>query len=232
MRRFSYHALFAIFSMSSLAFLMILGPRILAAQKGKSLGEKEVLELLEGGVSSRRVSELVNDRGIDFDLTPEIEERVRSAGGGDDVIASLKRESRRHAETLSSRKGGIPIAGIKPPTVQFYEGLPDPVLEQSKRIYQFSFDRFSARSVFWELDLSFPPPGRRIDFQVEAVWYKPDGSEMTRQTLPAHVDPDWGSSWHTLGYGWVEGGHWIPGTYRVDFYSGNQRVATGTFQIN
>jgi hypothetical protein len=99
-------------------------------------------------------------------------------------------------------------------------------------VYRFSFDQLSTRSVYWELDLSFPPPGRRIDFQVDAVWHKPDGSEMTRQTINAFVQADWGSSWHTLGYGYIEPGHWIPGSYRVDFFYQNTRVVSGVFQIN
>jgi len=232
MRRFSYHSPQAIFSMILMALLLAPCPQNLIAQNGKPLSEKEVLELLTGGVPSRRVSELVDDRGIGFDLTPAIEKRVREGGGGDDLVDSLRRQSHRRAETSSPDKGGIPVPGIKPPTVRFYEGLPDPAQDPAKRVYQISFDRFTARSVFWELDLAFPPPGRRIDFQLDAVWYKRDGSELTRQTLPVHVDSDWGSSWHTLGYGWVEGGHWIPGSYRVDFYCGSQRVATGTFQID
>jgi hypothetical protein len=127
---------------------------------------------------------------------------------------------------------GIPIPGLKTPAVQFFEGPHDLTLDKSQRVYRYSFDRFTTRSVYWELDLNFTQPGRRIDFQVDAFWYKADGSEMARQTLPAFVNADWGSSWHSLGYGYVEPGHWTPGTYRVDFYFRNMRVASGTFQIN
>jgi hypothetical protein len=328
MRRATYRALFAVLSAVFLAFLMTTVVRTPAAQKSKPLNEQEVLELLEGGVPSARVSEIVDDRGIDFDFTPEIEQRVRDAGGADDVAAALRRASQRRAQSEQPHTGGlvikttpgetqiylndelkgmtspegeirlpdlkpgtynlrvsllgyqsyekpmtiaageeqtvyvtllqkspvvtpkenivptqeptpvttpstgIPVPGIKPPSVQFYEGPHDLALDQSQRVYRFSFDRFTARSIYWELDLQYPPPGRRIDFQVDAFWYKPDGSEMTRQIISAHVDADWGSSWHTLGYGYVESGHWTPGTYRVDFYFKNTRVASGTFQIN
>jgi hypothetical protein len=328
MRRATNRALFAVLSAVFLAFLMTTVVRTPAAQKSKPLNEQEVLELLEGGVPSARVSEIVDDRGIDFDFTPEIEQRVRDAGGADDVVAALRRASQRRAESQQPRTGGlvikttpgetqiylndelkgmsspegeirlpdlkpgtynlrvsllgyqsyekpmtiaageeqtvyvtlvqkspvvtpqenivptqgptpvttpspgIPIAGIRPPTVQFYEGPHDLALDQSQRVYRYSFDRFTARSIYWELDLQYPPPGRRIDFQVDAFWYKSDGSEMTRQTISAHLMPTWGSSWHTLGYGYVEPGHWTPGTYRVDFYFKNTRVASGTFQIN
>jgi hypothetical protein len=312
-------------SAAFLTFLMMAVVPAPAAQKGKPLNQQEVLELLEGGVASSRVSEIVDDRGIDFDFTPEIEQKVRDAGGGDDVVAALKRASQRHAESEQPRTGGlvvkttpgetqvylndepkgmtspegelrlpdlqpgtytlrvsmlgyqsyekpmtvtageeqtvyvtllqkppdvppkdnpvsapeppnpaagIPIPGVKIVGVQFYEGPHDLTLEKSKRIYRFSFDRFTTRSIYWELDLEFPPPARRIDFQLDAIWSKSDGSEMTRQTISAFVLPAWGSTWHTLGFGYVEPGHWIPGTYRVDLYFKNTRIAGGTFQID
>jgi hypothetical protein len=270
----------------------------------------------------------VDDRGIAFDFTPEIEQKVRDAGGADDVVAALRRASQRRAESEQSRTGGlvikatpgetqvylndelkgmtspegelrlpdlkpgnynlrvslpgyqsyektrtvaageeqmvyvtlvqkspadtpkdnpaptrasppvpapstgIPVPGMKVSAVQFFEGPYDLTLEKSQRVYRYSFDRFTSRAIYWELDLTFPPPGRRIDFPVDAVWYRSDGSEMNRQTIPAFVLPQWGSSWHTLGSGQAEPGHWTPGTYRVDFYFKNMRIASGAFQIN
>ena len=328
MQRATHRAPVAVLSAAFLAFLMSPVARTPAAQKGKPLNEQEVLELLEGGVLSGRVSEIIDDRGIDFDFTPETEQKVRDAGGADDVVAALKRASQRRKESEQPHTGGlvikttpgetqiylndelkgmtspegeirlpdlkpgtynlrvsmlgyqshekaltvaageeqtvyitlvqkstvatprentvptqepspvatpstgIPVPGIKIPTVQFYEGPHDLTLDKSQRVYRYSFDRFTARSIYWELDLQYAPPGQRIDFQIHAFWYRPDGSEMARQTIPVHVDAEWRTSWHTLGYGYVEPGHWTPGTYRVDFYFKNTRVASGTFQIN
>jgi hypothetical protein len=327
MQRATYRASITALSAAFLAFLMMTVTRTPAAQQGKPLNEQEVLELLEGGVPSSRVSAIVDDRGIDFEFTSESEQRVRDAGGADDVVAALRRASQRHAEAEKPQTGGlvvkttpgeteiylndepkgmtspegeirlpdlkpgtynlrvslpgyqsyekpltidagaeqtvyvtlaqkspastpkenpvppqspppaapstgIPIPGLKTPAVQFYEGPHDLTLDQSQRVYRYSFDRFTSRSIYWELDLQYPPPGRRIDFQVEAVWYRSDGTAMARQINSAHVEADWGSSWHSLGYGYLEPGHWTPGTYRVDIYYRNTRIASGTFQIN
>jgi hypothetical protein len=327
MQRATYRASLTAWGAAFLAFLMMTAARTPAAQQGKPLNEQEVLELLEGGVPSSRVSAIVDDRGIDFEFTSEVEQKVRDAGGADDVVAALGRASQRHAETEKPQTGGvvvkttpgeteiylndepkgmtspegeirlpdlkpgtynlrvsllgyqsyekpltiaagaeqtvyvtlaqkspaatpkenpappqeppaatpssgIPVPRLKTPAVQFYEGPHDLTLDQSQRVYRYSFDRFTTRSIYWELDLQYPPPGRRIDFQIEAVWYKSDGSEMARQTNSAHVEADWGSSWHSLGYGYLEPGHWTPGTYRVDIYFKNARIASGTFQIN
>jgi hypothetical protein len=328
MQHATHRATLIAISATLFAVLLTARVRISAADSAKPLTESDVLGLLQAGVPSARVSEIVDERGIDFNFTSDSEQRVRAAGGGDDAVEALRRASQRRAaadqpqigalivkttpgeaqvylndepkgitsvegdirlpdlkvgsytlrvsllgyqsyekpinvaagdaqtvyvrlqQKSSSNPGkdnpapslppsadmapstGLPIPGVKTPTVQFYEGPHDLTLEHSKRVYRYSFDRFTTRTVYWELDLTFPAPGQRIDFQVDAIWYRADGTEMSRQKLPAHVEATWGSSWHTLGYGFPDSGHWKPGSYRVDFYYRNAQIASGTFQIN
>jgi hypothetical protein len=325
MRHATYRSTLIVLNAAFVAFLMVAVVRPTAAQNGKSLNQQEVIELLEGNVPSARVSSIVDERGIDFNFTPQIEQKVRDAGGADDVVAALRRASRRHAESVRPRTGGlvikttpgesqiylndvpsgitspegeirlpdlqpgtynlrvsligyqsyekpmtvlageeqtvyvtllqrsatlpvnnnpvtpqeplspataISIPGIRIAPVLFFEGPHDLTLQKSQRVYRTNFDHSTTRSIYWELDLRFPAPGRRIDFQVDAIWYNPDGSELRRQTLSAYVMPAWASSWHTLGYGWAAGGHWTPGTYRVDLLFKGVRISTGSFQIN
>jgi len=323
MQRATYRARRAAFSAAILAILFLVGVRTSAAQKAEPLSEQKVIELLRAKVPSSRVSDIVDDRGIDFDLTHEIEQRVRNAGGGDDLVAALRRASQRHAESEGPRTGGLiikstpgetqvylndepkgmtspegeirlpdlqpgsyslrvslpgyqsfektmtveagaaqtlyvtlvqkssarrptdnpsqlpavetpglRIPGVKVGAVQFFEGPHGVTLDKSQRVYRYSFDRSSARSIFWELDLTYPAPGRRIDFKIDAIWYKGDGSELNRQTFAAHVDADWKNSYHTFGYGYVDPGHWPAGSYRVDLYYQNMQIGSGSFQIN
>jgi hypothetical protein len=327
MQRATYRSSLAASSAAILALLAVTVVRTPAAQQVKPLNEQEVIELLEGGVPSGRVSEIVDDRGIDFEFTSDIEHKVRDAGGADDVIAALRQASQRRAESQRPRTGGlvikttpgesqiylndelqgmtspegeirlpdlqpgtytlrvsllgyqsyekpmtvtageeqtvyvtlmqkspvmtpkdnpapseplppvaalstgIPVPGAKVSAVQFYEGPHDLIVQKAQRVYRQSFDRSTTRSIYWELDLSFPPPGRRIDFPVDAIWYRSDGTPMTRQIISAYVLPLWPSSYHTVGYGYAEPGHWTPGAYRVDLYFKNVRIASGTFQI-
>jgi hypothetical protein len=325
MQRAIHHAPLTVLSAAILALLMMPALRTSAAPQGKPLTEQEVLELVQGGVAGSRVSAIVDDRGIDFDFTPEVEQRIRRAGGTDDVVEAIGRAAQRRAESQRPRTGelairttpgelqvylndelkgmtspegelrvtnlqpgtynlrvsllgyqtyekpitvsageeqtlsvtlvqkpgdvpprpkavpveeppaptsGIPVPGVKVVSLQFYEGPHAVSLPQSQRVYRFSFDRFTTRAIYWELDLTFPAPGRHIDFDINARWYKPDGSEMSKQLVTAHVDADWHSSWHSRGYGFPEPGHWTPGTYRVDLYCKSLRIASETFQIN
>ncbi len=329
MQRATYRVRHAGLSALLLTLVISMSFQVAQAQKGKPLNEQEVLELLQGGVASARVAEIVSERGIAFEFTAQSEQRVRDSGGANDVVTALKRASANRAETEQPRTGGLrvqttpgeaqvylndepkgitspegdirlpglrpgsytvrvslpgyqswenlitvtagesqsvyvtlvrkavetpiksnpvpvpqpsppnnvvpnglSIPGLKSATIQFYEGPHDKTPEKAQRVYRYSFDSSSTRSIYWELDLSFASPGRKIDFKVDAHWIRPDGSEMGKQSLDAYVEATWGTSWHTLGWGWVDAGHWKPGTYRLDMYCGNARVATGTFQIN
>src|SRR5580700_7373556 len=109
MRRVTYRSSFAVLSATLLAFLAVAVVCAPAAQSGKSLGQQEVIELLEGGVQSSRVSSIIDDRGINFKLTDAIEQRVRDAGGADDVVAALRRASARRAESERPSTGGLII---------------------------------------------------------------------------------------------------------------------------
>src|SRR5574341_1257470 len=42
---------------------------------------QDVVDLLKGAVSAKRAADLVRERGVDFDLTPAIEQQIRAAGG-------------------------------------------------------------------------------------------------------------------------------------------------------
>ncbi|MGD0225273.1 MAG: PEGA domain-containing protein [Terriglobia bacterium] len=328
MQRATHRARLAAITIAILALLMVKLAPTSATPKDKPLSEEEIVELLEAHVASAHVSEIVDDRGIDFTFTPEIERKIRDAGGGDDVDAALKRASQRYAESQRPRTGGlvvkttpgeaqvylndepkgmtspegeirlpdmqpgsynlrvslpgyqsferkitveagepqtvyvtlvqksdvtpskinpvppqvqppvaplssgIPIPGVGVSGVRFYEGPFNSTPEKSTRVYRDSFTRLTTRTIYWELDLKFPAPGQRIDFPVDAIWYRSDGSQMTRQSIAAYVLPTWSASYHTTGYGWVDPNHWPVGTYRVDLYYKNTQIATGTFQID
>jgi hypothetical protein len=62
-----------------------------AQQKArKPLSKAEVVELLQNGVPSTRVDELVRAYGITFEITPEIAVELQDAGARDDLIRTLK----------------------------------------------------------------------------------------------------------------------------------------------
>ncbi len=121
----------------------------------------------------------------------------------------------------------LQITGI---TLKFFEGGAE-VVESSQRRYGSSFPRYSSRFINWELNLVHPAPGSRVDFQIEAVYYNPDGSEMGRSVVNSFVGDTWLNSQHYQGRGWGEPGKWSPGRYRVDLYISGVKTAGGEFEI-
>jgi len=127
--------------------------------------------------------------------------------------------------------GSIPSLGAEVAGIQFYELGPEGVLEGEERNYQKSFPSSSSRSIYWELYIKYPPPDRKTDFDIEAVWYRPDKTIMTRQTKHASIEADWNGSYHRFGWGWKEPGHWKPGTYKVGFFVHGNKIADSSFEI-
>jgi hypothetical protein len=114
--------------------------------------------------------------------------------------------------------------------LNFYEGGKGGV-PYDQRIYSTRFSRSEARFIFWEVNLELPAPGRRMDFEIAATWYKPDGSVLTNQTKPAYLESDWTSSYHAFGWGWPESGNWKPGSYKLELSVQGQIVARRYFEI-
>ena len=124
----------------------------------------------------------------------------------------------------------IPSLRANVAEVNFFEGGYEAV-PYDQRIYGVRFPKSSTRAIWWELNLEHPDPGRRINFAVEAVFYRENGTILTRQTNNTAIQPTWTTSYHSLGWGWKEAGNWPTGTYRVELFVDGQQIASGTFEI-
>jgi hypothetical protein len=56
----------------------------------RALGKEEIISLLQGGVPSSHVEELVRDRGIKFAATPADLNDIRTAGSSEDLIQAIQ----------------------------------------------------------------------------------------------------------------------------------------------
>ena len=126
----------------------------------------------------------------------------------------------------------LPVPGVKVSAFQFFEGPHDTAPEQSQRVYRTNFARATTRSIFWELDLGFPAPARKIDFQLDAIWYKPDGSGTSPANLCGVRDANVAqlNSHPRLRMGRCR--NWPTGSYRVDVFYKNLHLASKGFTIN
>lgn len=125
---------------------------------------------------------------------------------------------------------GIPSLQATVTSVKFFESGIDAVPE-AQRVYTTRFPRSTTRLVWWETNLAYPDPGRRIDFSIESFCFGPDGSLLNRQTQNFFIQSPWTGSYHSMGFGGREPGTWAPGVYRVELFVAGQKVAEGTFEI-
>ncbi|HLW78546.1 MAG TPA: tetratricopeptide repeat protein, partial [Terriglobia bacterium] len=103
------------------------GALVLAAQQPKPLGASQIQGLVTGGVDSRRVAMLVDQRGIDFEPTPAYLEALTKAGAGPALLKSLQSARRVITATPSrepaANRGTQPMAkATKPPPAPIPSG--------------------------------------------------------------------------------------------------------------
>jgi hypothetical protein len=63
---------------------------VLAQAERKPYSKEAIVGLLKGEVSPKRVAVLARQRGIDFQITPEVESELRRAGATDSLLATLR----------------------------------------------------------------------------------------------------------------------------------------------
>ncbi len=80
------------------------------APGGPPLGKNEIVTLLQNGVSATRVEQVVEARGVDFHLTPEISREIMSAGGTRSLIGAISEKS--STSSGSSGNSGNSYSGI------------------------------------------------------------------------------------------------------------------------
>ena len=114
--------------------------------------------------------------------------------------------------------------------MRFYEGGWDSP-PQEARVYTNVFSYLTTRYVNWELNLAYPPQPERIDYEIEVVYYSPDGTIQANQTAAAHVKKRWTNSSRSWGTGYRQPLQWVKGLYKVELFVEGQLIASGEFDI-
>jgi hypothetical protein len=102
---------------------------------------------------------------------------------------------------------------------------------KDQRRYSVRFARSQTSYVNWELKLRYPSRNSRTNFTIKAVWTKPDGTIDHEDDFLSYIDASWTGSYHNSGWGNASARYWQTGTYRVDLYVDNGKVATGQFEV-
>jgi hypothetical protein len=115
-------------------------------------------------------------------------------------------------------------------TLRFFESGPG-MLPFNERFYRNEFLSTATRFINWEIQLNHPPPDQRIDFRIDAVWHRFDGSVIIQETVPTYIEPYRNNSFYTFGRGNMNPGTWLVGDYSVEFYIEGKRIGYGAFRV-
>jgi len=146
----------------------------------------------------------------------------------------------------SSPANVIAPLGAKVTALKFFEAG-DTAPPQGQRSYATQFAKASVRNIVWELDLAHSAPGRWLPLPIEALLYFKDAAGdhvVQRKVLQSAVPADWSDTYDMDYFGWKNDYYyyragtttpsprtWLPGSYRVDLYVLDTKVASGSFEI-
>ena len=88
----------------------------------KPLSKDAVIRLLKGDVSSSRVAAITAEQGIDFQMTPETEKELRTAGATEELLAKLREWALQPPALAAEPRGGTAtlLLGSTPGEAQVY----------------------------------------------------------------------------------------------------------------
>ena len=131
-------------------------------------------------------------------------------------------------DTVVPQSFDIPSIQAKVTAMNLYEG-PREGTPRDQRVYTRTFARSTTRYVYWELNLKFPKPGVRKNFQIDVIYYKGEGNVFGTQSTNSYIEPGWTTSYHNFGRGWVNPGNWPPGGYQDRSLRGRPRGGLADF---
>jgi hypothetical protein len=115
--------------------------------------------------------------------------------------------------------------------IRFFESGCHPA-DTRNRVYATDFRKDRTCYIHWELRLAYPKRHPSRAFQIEEIWYQPDGSVLARQHFTGSIQESWNHSFHYHGWGWNEPAHWNAGKYRVELFIDGSLIAVGSFTIS
>ena len=145
----------------------------------------------------------------------------------------------------TSPTGGIAAGNARVVSLRFFETGVD-VPPQKDRRYGTRFPLTGTRNVGWELNLGHAVTRQWLPLPIEALLYGVDAQGqrvMQRRVMQSAVPADWPNTSHVDLFAWDDDyyyqragngrspGRWVPGSYRVDLYVRNRKIASGAFEV-
>jgi len=132
---------------------------------------------------------------------------------------------------LNARPNYVPIINGTVTSLRFFEKAPSDQVAADDREYADRFKATDTRGVFWEVNINHPRQGRRRNLTIRSVCYGPRGKVFGEGELETYVEGNWGTSKHIYGWGFEKSDKWRDGTYKVELFVSDKKIAGGSFKI-
>ena len=88
-----------------------------------------------------------------------------------------------------------------------------------------------ASSIYWHLVLEHVAPAVPFELELVAIWQRPAGSEVFRQSAAHRIEPGWTNSYCCRSYGAADPGSLPAGAYRVELRSWDEPLIEAGFSL-
>ena len=155
-------------------------PPAASAQQQPPLTEKEVHDLVKKNKKHLdTIAATVNQRGVDFEITPDIEKDLRKAGADDAFIATVKNQGPKERAALAQATGGGHISAEENDEFQAIRNELDPARKiELVKVFADKFPQSPLTTYAYFLaqgaSLQKGDFGGMIDFGEKALELKPD----------------------------------------------------------
>jgi hypothetical protein len=126
--------------------------------------------------------------------------------------------------------GAIPSVDARVTKLVFFASGPADIAPLKEPVYKTRFHHSTAKTVYPEIYLDYPAPGKKVFFTVTAH-FREKGKTIRIVDYESRIEPNWTMSHHSVGAGILGTGNWPVGNYDVDIHINGEKVATGYFEV-
>jgi hypothetical protein len=124
----------------------------------------------------------------------------------------------------------IPALGARITRVRFFEGGSTPPSPRDRQ-YSTRFDSATARSIYVEVGLAYPPAAKATALKIECGYTAPGSVLAGTAIIDVQADEGWELSVHAGKAGGDAPGGWRAGAYQVACRFDGKVIATGGFEL-
>ena len=124
----------------------------------------------------------------------------------------------------------IPSVDARVTKLVFFASGPADIAPLKEPAYRTRFHHSMTKTVYPEIYLDYPAPGKKVFFTVTAH-FREKGKTIRIVDYENRIEPNWTMSQHSVGAGILGTGNWPVGNYDVDIHINGEKVATGYFEV-